>query len=437
MTSTRSTKSLARHFKNWLDGYLEYTRYSEAPTPLHFWTGVSTIGGALRRRVWIDELQFQWTPNFYIVFVGPPGVITKSTSIRLGADLLREIDGVHFGPNSLTWQALAVALEEAFEEVPLPLIADEDTPRTLPMSCITCSIKEFGTFIDPSDRKLIDVFTDLWDGQLETWEHSTKTQGKTKVQNPWINIISAVTPAWLKKNMPDEMIGGGLTSRIIFVFGDKKRELIPYPSELIKTDNWLQDRQHLIDDLREIATLVGEYKLTPEAIEFGSDWYRNKLWGERPTKLASDRFDGYLSRKQTHVHKLAIVLAAAQRDELVITKRDLELSIRIITSLEDSMLVVFQSIGVSETSRYLVEIIAYLKVLKRIDKRTLWRECYSVMTSQQFADALEGGVRAGYIRIVNHGGVEGDIIYITPDGLALTKGKKDDVDITDDDDATG
>ena len=236
---------MARHFKNWLDAYLEHTKYSEAPTPLHFWTGVSTIAGALRRRVWIDQLQFQWTPNFYIVFVGPPGVITKSTSIRIGTELLREVEGVHFGPNSLTWQALTIALEDAYEVVTLPLTADNEDTITLPMSCITCSAKEFGTPIDPSDRKLVDVFTDLWDGQLETWVHDTRTLGKITIKNPWINIITAVTPAWLKRNMPDEMIGGGLTSRIIFVYVSKKRELVSFPSELIQSDDYDLTKQLL------------------------------------------------------------------------------------------------------------------------------------------------------------------------------------------------
>ncbi len=118
-----------------------------------------------------------------------------------------------------------------------------------------------------------------------------------------------------------------------------------------------------------------------------------------------------------------MVLAAAQRDELIITKRDLEVAINIITSLEDDMLVVFQSIGVSETSRYLTEILAYLRVLKKLDKQTLWRECFPIMSAPQFNEALDGGIKAGFIKMVNHGGTDGDICYITEDGLALTKKK--------------
>ena len=82
---------MPRNFPNWLQGYLEYTKASESPTPFHFWTGVSTIAGALRRRVWIDQRYFQWTPNFYIVLVGPAGVAAKSTSLRSGMKLLEKL----------------------------------------------------------------------------------------------------------------------------------------------------------------------------------------------------------------------------------------------------------------------------------------------------------------------------------------------------------
>src|SRR5258707_15834538 len=108
---------MARHFKNWLKAYLEFTRDSESPTTFHFWTGVSTLAGALRRRVWIDMKKFQWTPNFYIILVGPPGIAAKSTSLSMGMSLLGKVPGVKFGPESMTWQALAKALEEAIEHV--------------------------------------------------------------------------------------------------------------------------------------------------------------------------------------------------------------------------------------------------------------------------------------------------------------------------------
>ena len=59
---------------------MEYTAPLESPDRMHFWTGVSTIAGALRRKVWIDQRYFQWTPNFYIVLAAPAGIIAKSST---------------------------------------------------------------------------------------------------------------------------------------------------------------------------------------------------------------------------------------------------------------------------------------------------------------------------------------------------------------------
>ena len=71
---------MARNFPNWLTAYATYTADSESPREFHLWTGIWTLAGALRRRVWIDMRKFQWTPNFYIVLVGPPGIVNKSTT---------------------------------------------------------------------------------------------------------------------------------------------------------------------------------------------------------------------------------------------------------------------------------------------------------------------------------------------------------------------
>ncbi|TXH42236.1 MAG: hypothetical protein E6Q97_36170, partial [Desulfurellales bacterium] len=70
---------MTRQLKDWLATYLDYTEGTEAPRVMHFWAGVSAIASVLRRRVWIDMTRFQWYPNFYIIFVAPPGIISKTT----------------------------------------------------------------------------------------------------------------------------------------------------------------------------------------------------------------------------------------------------------------------------------------------------------------------------------------------------------------------
>ena len=141
---------MGRHFANWLQGYIDYTKASESPTPFHFWTGVATIAGALRRRVWIDERHFQWTPNFYIVLVGPPGVAAKSTSIRSGMKFLERLK-IPFGPQSMTWQALTKALEEAISGI--NYVDRDGLEQRVVMSCLTIPVSELGTFLRMDDKR--------------------------------------------------------------------------------------------------------------------------------------------------------------------------------------------------------------------------------------------------------------------------------------------
>lgn len=389
-----------RNFQNWLKAYLQHTAHSESPTQFHFWTGVGTIAGALRRRVWIDQATFQWTPNFYIILVGPPGVAAKSTSMRLGMRLLEQVDGVIFGPASLTWHALIGSLQNAQQHIDVP---GEIEPQV--MSCLTIAASELGTLIDPSNRELMDVLVDMWDGQLSTWKRETKSSGNNVVFNPWLNILACTTPSWLTANFPEEMVGGGFTSRVIFVYGDKKRQFVAYPGQIKHPKDHKHEATMLADDLRQIGNLCGEYQLTPEAISWGTQWYQS-LWtpGSRGPGLASERFDGYIARKQAHVHKLAIVLAAAKRNNLTIELEDLIEAEATVSSLESDMLKVFNSIGVAEEAAKTNSLLAVIRAHKEISYKKLWQLVFVTMSPEQFQEGVKAAHGAGYIRIRNHGG---------------------------------
>jgi hypothetical protein len=386
---------MTREYKNWLEGYYQYTRHSESPDLFHFWTGVSTIAGALRRQVWIDERFFQWTPNFYIIMVGPAGIVAKSTSSRIGMKLLEKVDGVIFGPKSMTWQGLTLALEEAQTMIPIGNGGD-----MLNMAAITCSVSELGTFLRPSDRELVDVIVDLWDGQLETWKRKLKGPGDTNIENPWINVIACTTPSWLQDNYPEALIGGGLTSRIVFVYGDTKRHLVPYPSDAVAADTFSDEGEKLIHDLRLIAEMKGEYKLDNKGKAWGIDWYKNH-WQSRPEHMASERYSGYIARKQSHIHKLAIVVAASQRKELIITEADLIIADNMTSGLEKSMGKVFKSLGVGDEGRRVNEIMAYIRAYTTISQIALWRYMLPIMSEREFGEATSAAIKAGFIKLEN------------------------------------
>jgi Protein of unknown function (DUF3987) len=397
---------MARKFKNWLKAYMNYTRDSESPTPFHFWTGVSTLAGALRRRVWIDMKKFQWTPNFYIVLVGPPGVAAKSTSIDMGMNLLGKVKGVKFGPESMTWQKLARSLSDAIEYVEFTNWSGDK--ERIAMSCLTININELGTFMRYDDDQLLSFLIRMWDGQRNKFRHETVGSGVVEIDNPWLNFIGATTPAWLQSNFPEGMVGGGLTSRMVFIYGDRKRKLIAYPDAIIPDAEYNQLRSDLISDLSEIASLCGPYRLSQFAREWGEAWYRDHNNPDlRAQHLASDRFGGYLARKQTHLHKFAIILAAAKRSQLIIEEEDLVEAEAIISDNEKDMLKVFESIGAVPQSNHIHEIVSIVRFTGFMTTKGLWARSMSHMTLKEFEEAVRAALHGKLLEITSQNGVQG------------------------------
>jgi hypothetical protein len=368
---------------------MEYASFSEAPPHMHFWTAVSTLAGALRRRVWIDMAYFRWHPNFYIILVAPPGIVSKSTTAGIGMSLLKKVPDIKFGPDVVTWQALVTGFAES-------TMAYELNGEFHAMSAITIESSEFGNLLNPQDKEMVDLLVSLWDGKQGAFEKKTKGSGHDVVENPWINLIACTTPAWIAGNFPEYMIGGGFTSRCLFVYADKKAKYVAYPGQIVPAD--MKDTaQRLVEDLAQISLLTGEYELTADALAWGNTWY-SEHYAKRHINLDDERFGGYLARKQTHIHKLAMILAAAESSRMVITAEHLALADKMVTDLEPEMQLVFNKIGKSEEAVYAERLIWY------IDKRDgcPYAEAYRFVHMhfpkiQDFEAVVGGAIRSGQL----------------------------------------
>ena len=93
---------------------------------------------------------------------------------------------------------------------------------------------------------------------------------------------------------------------------DQKAKYVAYPG-LRVPGNLDAMAERLVEDLSHIGTLTGEYKLSSDAVAWGEAWY-HRHYTVRSATLDDDRFGGYIARKQTHIHKLAMVLAASSSD---------------------------------------------------------------------------------------------------------------------------
>lgn len=388
-------KSNGRQCDDWLKSFIEYTSYGEAPTHFYFWAGVSALAGALQRKVWIDQAYFKWYCNFFICLVAPPGVVSKSTTSGTAMSLLRKVAGVQFGPEVVTWQSLITSFDKCRETF-------EYKGMQMEQAALTIESSEFGNLLDPSDKRMVDMFVTLWDGKNVRKE--TKNSGNDDVVNPFFNLIACTTPSWIAGNFPEYMIGGGLASRMIFAYADTKQKLVAYPGEEVPADLSKMEGR-LLADLEYIhKNLKGEYRLTKEAYAWGKAWYMEHQQNQ-PDHLDDERFGGYLARKQTHMHKLAIVLAASEGNTMFITAEHLETANQMVTDLEADMDLVFKKIGKSANSTSADRLIAYVNKRGEAPYIEVYRYVHSLFPSMRdYEDIFSGCVKAGYIKLVSRTG---------------------------------
>lgn len=391
---------MSRSLADWLAAYLDYTSHLEAPSHMSFWAGVSTVAGALRGKCWIDMGGFSWKPNFYIVLVAPPGIVTKSTTVGQGHKLLQKIKNINFGPNSTSWQALFNNMEEVQESMVIsPEGAQPQKKKT--MANISFFVSELGSFLNFNDKEMVDNLVDWWDGADTPWKRSTVGGGVKIVQSPWLNLIAATTPAWIQESVPEYAIGGGFISRTIFLYADQKERFIAYPCRHMKPDHTNLE-QDLINDLLRISQMRGEFRLTEKAFAFGEWWY-NTHWKEMDKHLQHTHLQGYIARKQAHLHKLAMVLSAAQSDSMEITEEHLNQGLKILRGVEDQMAKVFSGIGGDVSAKHNNLLMSLIQMEKKVPEALLFRKVMSHMNYFTFQNTMKGLYASKAVKQVQEG----------------------------------
>jgi len=328
---------VARKAGDWIDSYLKFTKDSEPPELYKMWVGISVLASALQRKV-----HLQWEkkvyPNMYIVLVGPSGKCRKGTAMYPGESLLRKL-GIPLSAEAITREALIRELENSMNVSG----ADIGQAQHLVHSSLTVFSKELTVFLGYNNVNLMADMTDWYDC-ADNWTYRTKNAGTNEIVNVFMNMIGATTPDLIQSTLPNDAIGGGLSSRIIFVYENRKSKSNPAPF-LTKADTDLFERLFL--DLEEISLLKGEYEITSEFLDVWTEWY---LGQEDNPPFRDERFAGYFQRRPHHALKLSLILTASKGDEQMITSDTLKRAIQILEQTEKKMPLTFRGMGSSDYS---------------------------------------------------------------------------------------
>ena len=132
-------------------------------------------------------------------------------------------------------------------------------------------------------------------------------------------------------------------------------------------------------------------------MKWGEQWYEEHF-ASRPAHLSEERFGGYLARKQTHIHKLAMVLAASEHSKLEISMKNLSFANDVVTALENDMPKVFSQIN-ADGAKPQNQLLSILKKHgKPLTIEGLHQHVFQTMGHQQFTDGLVAGIKSGLIK---------------------------------------
>lgn len=312
-----------RLLPNWLLAYQEYTQMSEAPPSFHLWVGLGTIMGAAQRKIYMRTEYFDVHSNMFVVLVGPPGKVKKSTALRIGKRLLKEVPGIHFTTSATSAASL-------IEQMAAITARDHQS--------MTAFSSELGTFLSVDMAAMTDFLTDIWDGDPD-WDKQTRKKGVETINAPWLSLLAGTTPQWMGDNMSKTIVEGGLVARCIFIHENQRVLKSPFPKG---TERHKILRKALVNDLTHISALNGEFTFSPEAEKFYDEWYMNPV---RFPDSDDPRIMGYFDRKHVHVLKVAMALSLAEKDDLVLERRDIETALSLLKEVEPKMSRAFVNVG--------------------------------------------------------------------------------------------
>jgi hypothetical protein len=382
---------MVNHSNNsWLESYIKLMDNTEPAKLFDKWVAYSVVASALRRKVSLQLGRLIYFPNIYVVLVAEPGVARKTQAIKYGVNFLNTIPEIRLSADSSTKEAMTDDIEvSGLDE----LMVDGTTLRHSSLNIIS---KEFESFLGQKkeNTRMLTALTDLFDCP-DDWSSRTRHGKSNKIINPWVNLLAATTPDSLASSLPASAVGGGLTSRIMFIWADKKKKSVAIP---FMTEEELKLKERLEKDLFRISRISGNYTMTSECIKKWTVWYDLFDEDESGERICKDKsFSGWYSRKPTYIIKIAMLRAAAEYSKLVIEWHHVEEAIEAIREVEYSMGNAFKAIGKSEISAEVDNVLQIIREAKCISEKVLMTRIWRDIDAQKFQNVIDTLIKTGKV----------------------------------------
>lgn len=305
------------------DFCMTYRGY-EAPLIFWIWGSIFAVSSLLKRHAWMRFGFGQEFPNIFMMFVAPPGVAKKSTTLNAAVSVLRKSVEYIQDPKVKVLRAPHIindATEEAMHQELTPKKILVDITETDDMggqktytepvntgSNATIVANEMTSIVSKKKYQtgIVTKLTSLYDCKDDD-DRLTVSHGHQRLENIFVTLAGATTPGAIKSQFPEDALSGGLISRMSIIYADDSPRKFPLPivyngapspDELAKRLAWIAETAH------------GEYTFTPMANEYHNTVLYEKISYFR--RNGSERRRELYSRIDVMVRKLSVIIRAME-----------------------------------------------------------------------------------------------------------------------------
>lgn len=399
---------------------------------MHIWAALTCAGACMGRHVKLPLGIGDVYANMYTILVGPPAT-KKSSAAKFARDLVLKVCDVPLAPDDTSGrrQGLITAFERASESLRMDkAINQADALSTLDAvsnyvpqvshadrHVLFAIATELDSFLGQNSADLAGFLIKAWDGDPYRYQLSNEEK---VLPETLLSLLGCSTPTDLARILPTESIGQGFTSRIIFVFANKKEKRVP-PS-VARVDRGyaktLQDvYKFLWFDMRD------DMKLSPEAGNFLDFIY------DSPTKIQDTRFVYYVERRHTHLIKVAMILAAT-RKSYTIELEDMHQAKAILEETEKYMPDALGEFGLSPLAAAKQRLLEFLQHAGQpVTETVLWMLMQRDMKLVDFKTTINAFINTGKIRALNSKSVGTAYMFNDELSTALRDLSEEDIDL--------
>lgn len=271
---------------------LNYTKDYESPTSFWKWSSYATIAAVLRDNCWIPQGYSKMYGNIYVLNLADSAIQRKGKPVELSEKLVKLVNNTKIIAGRTSIQALLDELGRGE--------TDAKTGKIIKGGSAIFYAPELSAGL-VSDPQSVSILTDIYDPKDE-YKELLRGRGTKIISKIVFSMFAASNEALLKAVYDKGAVHGGLLGRTFLVT----------PAGEFRKSNSLLDHiddpeqfNKLVSQLKEIANLSGEIKLSKEAKKEYDDWYNSfrDSYKEKGDK------SGIVGRLHTGVLKIAMILA--------------------------------------------------------------------------------------------------------------------------------